>query len=340
MKPESFRYQIQYLLKNFTPVTLKDLWMIRKGVVRPEKNPLIITFDDGYSDNYTRAFPILKEYGIKATIFVSPEFVDNRNIVRSKSDNPGFLSWKEMEIMEESQLIDIQSHTMTHTKYFISDKIADFHHPGGDILYPAINYFPERKTDHIGDPDFEKILQYGFPLFEEASAVIARKVTINPEFLNECVSLFNNYDFRNYQIDNAYKLVKPLYNSYKKADRLIIGTESDEEYLKRVRDEIYGSKKIIEENLNKKVEFLCWPHGDNNEFLHRMALEAGYLMTTIGKAKVSDKDRTTRIPERMGIDFSTWRKKQKTIFKLKAFSGKTPYLELLKLSSCLRKISY
>lgn len=330
VSPEAFKEHLEYFCRNFTVISLKELWLIRTDQAKPIRRPIIITFDDGYSDNWTHAFPLLKEYGIKATIFVSPEFADERDILRSQNDDPGFLSWKEMRTMGESGLIDVQSHTLTHTRYFMSDRITGFHHPGGDILYPAINVCPERRIDHISDPDFEKVLPYGFPIFEDGSAAITRKVTISQDFINECISRFSNYDFGKYNFKEAFGLVSDLYNLYKKEDRIITTRETEEEYFIRAREEILGSKKIIEEKLDKKVEFLCWPHGDNNELLHNTALEAGYLMTTTGKAKgvaLSDK---TRIPERLGVDFLTWRKRQKTVFKLRAFSGISPYYDLLK----------
>ena len=118
---------------------------------------------------------------------------------------------------------------------------------------------------------------------------------------------------------------------------MIIKEESEKEYKDRVKYEIVESKKIIEEKLNKKVEFLCWPHGDNNEFLHQTALDTGYLMTTTGKAKGVKESDITRIPERMGVDFSTWYRKQKAILKLKAFSGETPYSKMLKTTRYLRE---
>lgn len=331
ISPEVFRKHLEYLHRNFTVISLKEAWLIRTGQAEPVRRPLVITFDDGYSDNWTWAFPLLKEYGIKATVFVSPDFADERDILRSEDDKPGFLSWKEMKIMEESRLIDIQSHTLTHTRYFASDTITGFHHPGDDILYPAINAFPERRRDHIGDPGFERLLPYGYPIFEDASAVITRKITVNQEFINDCISRFDGYDFGKYDFKEAFSIVADIYDLYKKSHRIKITTETEEEYFVRVREEISGSKRMIEEKLDKKVEFLCWPHGDNNELLHRMALDAGYLMTTTGKAKgIKDSD-ITRIPERLGVDFSTRRKKQKTIFKLKAFSGEAPYVNLLKI---------
>ena len=329
ISPETFRKHLEYFSRNYTVISLKELWMIRTGHAEPVRRPMVITFDDGYSDNWTWAFPLLKKFEIKATIFVSPGFADQIDIIRTENDDPGFLSWKEMKIMKESGLIDIQSHTLTHTKYFSSEKLTGFHHPGGDILYPVINNFPERRTNYIGDQEFEKLLPYGFPIFEEGSAMVTRKVTISPDFINKCISSFRNYDFRKYNFKEAFGIAAPFYNSFKKDNNLVQAIETEEEYLMRVRDEIYGSKRIIEEKLGEKVEFLCWPHGDNNEFLHRMAMDAGYLMTTIGKVRGIAISEKTRIPERIGVDFSSWQKKQKTVFKLKALSGEIPYSTLL-----------
>ena len=163
----------RYVSGNYTSLTLKEYYDLRNHKISGIRNPIVLTFDDGYLDNWLFAFPLLKKYSLKATIFVSPDFVDKRNGIRSDFSESGFLSWDEMRIMESSGLIDIQSHTMTHTKYFISDIISGFHHPGNDILYPAGNLYPEKRPYHINDPGFENLLPYGYPLFEEASAVTA-----------------------------------------------------------------------------------------------------------------------------------------------------------------------
>ena len=54
-------------------------------------------------------------------------------------------------------------------------------------------------------------------------------------------------------------------------------------------------------------------------------MEAGYLMTTIGKAQGVDANDISRLPERLALNFSTRRKKKKSKFKLKALSGMFPY---------------
>ena len=65
--------------------------------------PIVITFDDGYANNFSQAFPILQRYGMKATIFT----------VGADNDRqlPGRLTWEEMRAMEASGLVEIQSHT-------------------------------------------------------------------------------------------------------------------------------------------------------------------------------------------------------------------------------------
>jgi peptidoglycan/xylan/chitin deacetylase (PgdA/CDA1 family) len=63
---EGFRQQMKFVRANFDVISFADL-----GGCRWPKRPLIITFDDGYRDNYTNAFPILKEFGLKATMFLA-----------------------------------------------------------------------------------------------------------------------------------------------------------------------------------------------------------------------------------------------------------------------------
>ena len=330
LNPETFRKHLEYFSRNYTIISLKELWLIKTGQLSPVSKPLVITFDDGYSDNFTWAFPLLKRYGIKATIFVSPAFIDERDIRRRANDIPGFLSWSEIKVMMESGLVEIGSHTLTHAKYFVSDCIKDFHHPGRDILHPAINIYPERRIDHIGDPSFEKILPYGFPIFKEASAVTARRVKINQDFIKECLARLSGYDFSRYDFRTAYGIIEDIYLRYRNSNTIITSLESDEEYVERLQEEIYGSKSILENKLGQKVKFLCWPHGDTNELAQRMALDAGYLMTTKGKAKGIPEDDTTRIPERIGVNFSNPGTRFKTIFRLRALSGEFPYRALMK----------
>lgn len=68
--PELFEAQMAYVKARFNVISLADLvaWFQQKKPLPPA--PLLITFDDGYLDNYENAFPILKKYAFPALIFL------------------------------------------------------------------------------------------------------------------------------------------------------------------------------------------------------------------------------------------------------------------------------
>lgn len=69
-----------------------------------EKRAIILTFDDGYVDNYTEMFPILQKYGAKATVFM----------IAGNVNAPGYLTEDMIREMAGSGLIRFESHTLTH----------------------------------------------------------------------------------------------------------------------------------------------------------------------------------------------------------------------------------
>ncbi len=305
--------QLRYIARNYNCITLHDYYEVSIGHLSPVHNPIVITFDDGYLDNWQWAFPLMKKYGLKATIFVSPEFVDPRSIVRPNLEDVwkgkanmddlkqwGFLSWDEMRIMQDSGVICIESHTMTHTKYPISDNIIGFHNPGEANLYTIWNLFPEMKPYYINDKCIDDLIPYGYPVFQNTSSVCARRVFINEDFIDHCIEELSDFNFNQYTFPDAYRRVKSVYVNLKEQNLLISGIESDEDYLKRLHFEICTSKNTIEDKLKIRVKFLCWPHGDNNAIAHKIAMECGYLATTVGSKQVIP-DSSDRIPLRIGL---------------------------------------
>jgi peptidoglycan/xylan/chitin deacetylase (PgdA/CDA1 family) len=75
----NFTEHMQYINKHFTVVTLDDIAEILKGKIT-EKRYALITFDDGYIDNYSKAFPILLKNKISATFFLATNFINNSEI--------------------------------------------------------------------------------------------------------------------------------------------------------------------------------------------------------------------------------------------------------------------
>lgn len=130
---EQFKEQMKYLKENgYTTLTLNELYnFLEKNSPIPDKS-IIITLDDGYVDNYTNAYPILKELGIKATVFVVTSNIDKDN---------RYLTSKQIKEMDISG-IEIASHTYKH------DKLDD------------LPYEKQLQTMQKSKNDLEKILNH------------------------------------------------------------------------------------------------------------------------------------------------------------------------------------
>jgi len=104
--PEMFEAQLKLLQDNgFTTITLRDLYdYLAVGTPLPD-NPIILTFDDGYVDNYTNAFPILQKYGMIGTFFVLTGPADD--------GDPAYLSWDMIQEMSSAGM-DMQLHSRAH----------------------------------------------------------------------------------------------------------------------------------------------------------------------------------------------------------------------------------
>lgn len=118
LTPEHFDAEMQYLkTAGYTVVRLADLEAYYKQGAPLPLHPIIITFDDGWSDQFVYAFPILKKYNYPATFFI---FTNSIN-------RPGFLSLDNLKEMIAAG-ITIGDHTRSHpylTKDMDENKLWD-----------------------------------------------------------------------------------------------------------------------------------------------------------------------------------------------------------------------
>ena len=108
-----FRAQLTYLKSKFDIISVCELENIIASGVMSLRNKAVITFDDGLEDNYTNAFPVLKEVNIPATIFISTKFI-NGSIKNTHGYEFKFLNPHQIKEMEASGLIRFQNHTHSH----------------------------------------------------------------------------------------------------------------------------------------------------------------------------------------------------------------------------------
>jgi peptidoglycan/xylan/chitin deacetylase (PgdA/CDA1 family) len=106
VNPGIFTKQLRYLKsQGYNTITLNDLALhLTMGKELPPK-PIILTFDDGYADAYTHAFPILQRFGYVGTFFLISAPIDD--------DDPEFLSWPEVEEMHAAGM-KFEPHSYNH----------------------------------------------------------------------------------------------------------------------------------------------------------------------------------------------------------------------------------
>jgi peptidoglycan/xylan/chitin deacetylase (PgdA/CDA1 family) len=115
--PDRFARQMRYLhTHGYSTVTIDEFLSILKDGWDTSFKPAIITFDDGYKDNYTFAFPILKKYGFKGIIFLVTKYIGDSNLWDKAKGEPitPLLSWSEILEMKEYG-IEFGSHGYTHS---------------------------------------------------------------------------------------------------------------------------------------------------------------------------------------------------------------------------------
>jgi len=106
VSPAVFYEQLRYLKEQgYQTITLNDLALhLTRGTPLPDK-PIILTFDDGYTDAYTHAFRLLKRFDYTGTFFLITEPIDN--------NDPQHLSWAEVEEMHAAGM-EFEPHSYNH----------------------------------------------------------------------------------------------------------------------------------------------------------------------------------------------------------------------------------
>ena len=104
--PENFEAQLAYLKEaGYTTITLNDLTYHLAGLKPLPEKPIILTFDDGYADNYTHAFPLLQKYGFQASFFLVTQPID--------FNDPRYMTWDNVIEMHAAGM-EFGAHTYRH----------------------------------------------------------------------------------------------------------------------------------------------------------------------------------------------------------------------------------
>lgn len=142
--PDVFEDQLRVLSrKGWKTLTGDEFLGFLKNPSEAPKKCVLITFDDGFADNYVYAYPLLRKYGMRAMIFVATGFIADDDVKRegfvplshdkawklafTDRRSESMCTWKELKEMQQSGAIDIQSHGHSHLipQYIAQKKYQD-----------------------------------------------------------------------------------------------------------------------------------------------------------------------------------------------------------------------
>ena len=110
--PNAFEEDLKFIKQNgYVPVFMSDVInYVKNGSPLPEK-PIVLTFDDGYYNNYLYVYPLLKKYNMKAVISIVGMYTDSYSQNDDKSAEYAHLNWDTVNEMMNSNLVEFQNHS-------------------------------------------------------------------------------------------------------------------------------------------------------------------------------------------------------------------------------------
>ena len=211
---DQFRRQLEYMVRNnYTAITFRDYHLFEQGELNLPKKPVVLTFDDGYADLYTCAFPLMREYGMKGVVFV----LGDRSIRENRWDTNGFAGGE--PLLADEQVLELQeadfeigSHSLTHRRLtqldrpdawdeisrsrmaleiLLNNPVRSFSYPFG-VLSAGVKSMVKEAGYRIGCGAWTGPARFGVDLLETRRVLVHRGTGISA-FAARLTSLYVQY---------------------------------------------------------------------------------------------------------------------------------------------------
>ncbi|MFS1511168.1 polysaccharide deacetylase family protein [Chengkuizengella sp. SCS-71B] len=267
--PEEFEAHLKMLKKlGYELINMSDLLEME---IDYNKKIAVITFDDGFVDNLLIAREIMEKYNARGTIFVNPEYAfDSKvsDVIKSKY-GWGYMNFDEMREAEYSKVFDIQAHAMTHEFIFTSGKIIDIYTEDKFDKYYWLAWmlYPDTPKRWDGDAyKYAKLIPEGFPIFEYNRRLSCQKFIPNDEFIKHALDKYE-------KVKDKQELISILNDDEDEGKGEL---ETHERYIEEIKVQVMDCKNVLEDELNKNIEVICFPGGGYNDLVLQITNDAGY----------------------------------------------------------------
>jgi len=254
--------KLRYLAENgYRTVSADDIEGFAAGRVRLDGRRVGLCFDDAWASLWTVAAPLLKQYGLMAITYVIPARL-------SESEGSSFATWPQLAALQSSGLVDIQSHTDSHSMVFCGDEIVDFVTPSYRDT-PLLNrpqLTPAPALRFMSGDDL------GAPLYVARSRMsAARRVHVPAAAYERCVAHVRSEGGPSFFDRPSWRA-----KLQELAGRGESTPETGAERQHAIEDELDRSRSILSDRFKTRVDHLCLPWGVSCESTAAAARRIGY----------------------------------------------------------------
>lgn len=317
LEPEDFAAKLRHLDRNgYRTISLDRLVEHLRGEAPAPRRSVLLTVDDGRLTTWTVGLPLLQKYGMQATAFIIPGYLEDGpprpttvevppaersgGEFDEKLDRRRLMRWSEVERLHKSDAIDVESHGLLHRQVPVSARVVDYLHPGLEMAPYDVPIPPDREHRWTHD---ELRSRLGAPIFQSRPVLATRRALVPPDEVTErCLRLVAEAGGEDFFERSSWR------------DRL--DAEVDAVPVERFRQsatrpaqtrELAESRRVLEERLaGTTVRHFCLPRGEGGAEAPDLAREAGYHTLLWGLLPAEDANRPGCSPyriERVKHDF-------------------------------------
>lgn len=214
-----FKADLSVLKKYYQPISVQEFSRISKSKEKLTKNYFHVTFDDGLSNFYKVAAPILLENNIPATVFVNSDFVDNKSLFYRYKASLLYQFFAESSEKEKSKFYDFfeEKKKIKENLFSINFNNKDLLDDLANVINYSFDEYLEKEKPYLSSTQIEELIAMGFtigahsknhPLYSDIT--FEEQINQTKECINWLVKKFNlddkvfSFPFTDLDVSNAF----------------------------------------------------------------------------------------------------------------------------------------
>ena len=255
--------KLRYLAENGYRTVIADQIAGHAGrTARIDPRSVALCFDDAWASVWTVAAPLLKQYGLTGITFAIPGRMTDADATRpaladaaAAGGGSPFVTWPELRALDASGVIDVQSHTETHSRIFVSSELIGFVTPG----YAATPLLNRPQLAPPPELRFVTSSELGAPLYPARSRMSDGARAAVPLDLHR-----RSVEFVATRGGAAFFTRPAWQTELRRAVRArgAMAHESDTEQNRAIEEELSRGRALLNERLrSNRVNHVCLPWG-------------------------------------------------------------------------------